>query len=340
MTKSLLLVKFFLFILLVTALEAEESPYRLKYGDRLDVSVYGEDNSKREILIGPDGSTNYLFINGVPAAGRTLAELRQDLTERLKNFYRYPLLNMTTKYFAPEYYSVIGQVNTPGSYPIYSDTTILSAICAAQGFSIRLFRNQTIDMVDLDRSFLVREGEYIPVDFDKLIKDGDMSWNYRLRGGDYLFFANAGLKRVFVFGEVHTPISVEYLTDLTLVQAIAGAGGITDRASSRILVIRGSLVNPSWFYIDANLIFKGCVHDFSLMPNDIIYVPPMQFLTLRDLVRSGISSFVSMIANIAGTNTFLEVTPAAKSTGVISPIPVVGGTSVPTGVQNIPSSNP
>jgi polysaccharide biosynthesis/export protein len=325
----MMIKSFHIFLLLLVNLApqiifAQEAPYRLRFGDVMDISVYGEEFSKREVSVGPDGTINYLFVNSIPAAGRTITEVRNDLTEKLKTFYRYPLLNIVPKHFGWGYYTVIGQVNTPGCYPVNADSTILSAMCAGGGFSTRLFRNQTVDMVDFDRSFLAHKGEYIQVDFEKLIKNGDLSWNFPLHAGDYLFFANSGLNRVFVLGMVSRPTSVEYLKDITLTQAIADAGGVLDRASSRVIVIRGSLAHPRWYYIDSNLIFKGCASDFPLMPNDIVYVPPLQFLTLRDIIRGGISSFVSIIANVAGTNAFLEITPAAKNANITSPVPVVG----------------
>jgi hypothetical protein len=106
------------------------------------------------------------------------------------------------------------------------------------------------------------------------------------------------------------------------------------------LVIRGSLVFPRWFYIDSNLIFKGKACDFPLQPHDIVYVPPLRFLTLRDIVREGISSFISISANIAGTNTFLAITPAAKNTNIVSPVPVFGtGIGIPS-VPSAPAISP
>ncbi len=61
----------------------KEDPYRLQYGDVFIVSVYGEDNSKREVMVSPDGKINYLFVNAVPAGGRTIADIRKDITDKL-----------------------------------------------------------------------------------------------------------------------------------------------------------------------------------------------------------------------------------------------------------------
>lgn len=302
----------------------QDALYRLKFGDRLYISVYGEEHTKREVVVGPDGNINFLFVNSVPAVGRTIAEVRHSITEELKKYYRFPLLIMAPLLFSNEYYTVIGEVNAPGSKPITADSTVLSALCEAQGFTTRLFRNQTVDTVDLDRSFLIRNGEYIRIDFESLLEDGDLSWNIPLKGGDYLHFATAGIHKVFVLGEVNRNTVTDYLDGLTLTQAIADAAGLTNRASSRVLIIRGSLAYPRWYYIDFNLISRAETPDFPLMPKDIVYVPPMRFSTLKDIVRGGISYFVNIAANVAGTNAFFEIYPRAKGSNVISPVPVVG----------------
>src|SRR2546423_1240066 len=105
---------FCMYILLILAfhcnLEANrELHYRLKYGDRLDISVYGEASTSRVVKVGPDGRINYLFAS-VPAEGRTIAELRNELTDQLKTYYRYPLLNIVPFEFGWDKYTVIGQV--------------------------------------------------------------------------------------------------------------------------------------------------------------------------------------------------------------------------------------
>src|ERR1700722_7223067 len=85
-------------------LGAQENIYRLRYGDILNISVYGEEHTAREVKVGPDGMINYLYINSIPASGRTIAEVRQNLTDKLKAFYKYPLLNIVPTHFGAEYY--------------------------------------------------------------------------------------------------------------------------------------------------------------------------------------------------------------------------------------------
>jgi polysaccharide export outer membrane protein len=325
-----LLMALWVFILIFNVLSADnlsisKPAYRLKYGDKFTLSVYGEPGTSLDGTVGPDGKIHYLFSISVPAIGKTISEVRQDLTKDLQKYFKHPLLNIIPTAFTPELYTIIGEIMNPGVKPLIANSTLLTALCESGGFTTRLFRNQTVDQVDLDRSFLARKGRYVQIDFYELLNQGDLTWDMPLENGDYLYFASAGINKVFVLGEVRQSTVVEYLDGITLIQAIAEAGGVTIKASSRILVIRGSLAYPRWFYIDSNLIFKGKSCDFELQPKDIVYVPPMQFQTLKDIVQEGITSFVSITANIAGSNSFLEITPAAKTANVVSPVPVVGG---------------
>jgi hypothetical protein len=118
----------------------------------------------------------------------------------------------------------------------------------------------------------------------------------------------------------------------TLGQAIAEAGGTTLKASSRAVVIRGSLDCPTAYYIDLNRIEKAFACDFVLAPGDIVYVPPFRFWRLKEIIQNGISAFVGIVASNGGSTTFLDITPAARGTGIQTPVPIIP-ISTPVPVQ-------
>ncbi len=303
--------------------KSEEGPYRLQVGDRLAIAIYGEPTSRKRVTVGTTGAIHYLFLPGIPAIGKTIPELKHEIQEQLKSYYKYPVVVITPIHFSGGSYTIIGEVNLPGNKLLKGNATVLSALCEAGGFTTRIFRNQTVDLVDLDHSFLSRNGEYVPVDFRRLVKEGDMSQDLPLKSGDYLFMSTQLMSKVYVLGEVRDSLTINYLDTITLAQAIAEAGGTTVRASSRVCVIRGSIATPRWFLIDLNRIVKGNARDFQLFPGDIIYVPPMRFTLLKEILQGGLLAFVNQTFSIAGTVTFLKVNPAAVGTNVISPVPVV-----------------
>jgi len=308
----------------------ESSPYRIHVGDMFTISVYGEAGSQRTVRVDQTGSISYLFINDLPVIGKTIDEMRAILNEKLVFFYKFPLVVIIPRELFGNSYTIIGEVLSPGVRKIVGNTTLLTALCDAGGFQTRLFRQQTIDRVDLDHSFLARKGEYFPIDFRRLIDDGDMSQDVPLEDGDYIYLPMYYTDQVFVLGEVAQQRGINYVNPMTLMRAIAQSGGVTLRASSRVAILRGSLTCPVRYLVDYNRIVKGYTCDFQLMPGDIVYVPPRQFTSLRDLWKYAVQTWVTQAASTSGTSAYLNINPRALTAGIVSPAPIIGGGAVIT----------
>lgn len=301
--------------------------YRLKPGDRLDMAVYGDPHTRRLVQVDYNGTLSYLFITTFPVLGKTISEVRTELEQLLTAYYREPMLLITLAESTGDFYTISGEVANPGIKPLIGNTTILSAIAESNGLILRFFRDKLIEIGDLDHAFLSRKGEYVPVNFENLIRYGDMSQNIPLKHGDYIYIPSRETHQIFILGEVITPITFEYFRTMTLTEAIAEAGGVNRRASSRVIVIRGSLACPTRYLVDVNLIWKGCARDFILQPGDIVYVPIMQFQCLKELFKIAVRAFVSQAFNVMGSNAYLRLNPDAI--GLIdTPVPVIGTTPV------------
>lgn len=309
-----------------------QGDYRLKSGDVLYISIYGEENTSREVPVDPRGLVSYLFVEGVPAIGRTIAEVRKDLIKELETYYRYVVLSITPVRFGAAYYVISGEVKVPGRKQVVGNPTLLSAIGQAGGFTLLDWRNQLIEASDLEHAFIARQGQYIPIDFVKLVKGGDLSYDIPLTEGDYIYIPDRKVKQVFVVGETSRNTTVDYFDRMSLAEAMAEAGGVTERASSRVLVIRGSLACPVRFLIDYTKIVKGRTCDFPLMPGDIVYVPPRRFQKLREIFYGALNSFVATVAALAGDHLFYNLYPndAQNNTIIFAP-GLIPGANVPAG---------
>ena len=293
-------------------------------GDTFLISLYGQEKTQREVTIDPRGTISFLFVDSLNVIGKTISELREALETELKTYYRYVLLSITPIAFNSNLYTIVGEVIAPGQYFVQGEATVLSAICKAGGFTNWDFRDEIVDLADLEHSFLVREGQYLPIDFAKLVREGDLSQDVSLKSGDYIYIKNGAINQVFILGEVSAPTTLNYMKTITISEAIAESGGVTERASSRAVVIRGSLCCPINYSVDINRVFKGYAPDFMLCPGDIVYVPPRAFTTIRELIRLGIRSFVASVASDAGVEAFLEAHPHAKTVdGVSKPVSVI-----------------
>lgn len=290
----------------------ERENYRLKVGDTFLISIYGEENTEREVVVDPRGMISYLFVDSIIAIGKTIAEIREEITQSLRSYYRFVTLAITPIKFSAEFYIVTGHVQESGKQPLIGRPTLLSALCQAQGFAVIEYRDQLFDMCDLEKAFLARNGEYIPIDFNQLVKHGDLQQDVALEAGDFIHVPNRTVNQVFVVGEVFAPLSIEYYNDISLVEAIAEAGDVTERASSRVLVLRGSLSCPVRYLVDYSRVVKGCYPNFQLQPGDIVFVPPRKLYLLKEIFRLAVASFISTVAYETGIDWFIRTHPHAE----------------------------
>lgn len=297
--------------------------YILRANDILVVSIYGEPTSRRPVTVDPTGRISYLFVNSLPAQGKTIGELRLDLEEALTKYYKAPLVAITLVEAARNYFTILGEVMQAGRYPIVGRTTLLNAMAISGGFKLQEYRFETYDQADLSHSFLARNGRYVPIDFERLVTCGDLTQDVPLEDNDYIYISPSSLDKVYVLGEVKRPAYIQYFHTMSLVEAIAEAGGVNLRASSRVAVLRGSLCCPTQFLIDLNLIVKGYACDFTLEPGDIVYVPAFRFNTAKEIIRSAISTFVGTVASVAGSRAFIATTPRADNSNLVQPVPVI-----------------
>jgi protein involved in polysaccharide export with SLBB domain len=272
-------------------------------GDILSFSLFGQpDLARADVFIGPDGRVSFLEAQDVMAAGLTVDELRTNINNELNQYRRAARVIITPVAFHSKKYYMLGKVVQKGVYTLDRPITVLEAVARAHGLETGLSDRTSIDLADLDRSFLARRGKRIPINFEKLFARGDLSQNIPIEPGDYLYFPPANLKEVYVLGEVRSPGVMAFTTDLTVVGAIAARGGFTEAAyKTHVVVIRGSFHQPKAYVVDTWAIFDARGQDFKLEPKDIIYVSGRPFLRAEQLLDLAATAFIqSLTAEWAG----------------------------------------
>ncbi|MBC8096158.1 MAG: SLBB domain-containing protein, partial [Akkermansiaceae bacterium] len=262
-------------------------------GDILNFSLYAEPTLTRmDVPIAPDGRVSYLEAQDILATGLTVDELRTRVDEQLGKYRRAARCIVTPTAFRSKKYYVLGKVMQRGVYTLDRPTTVIEAIARAKGIENGLVDNNNIDLADYSRSFLMRGGQKIPLDFEKLFLSGDLSQNIQIEPGDYLFFPSANIKQVYVLGEVGLPGLVTYRPNTTVLTAIANRAGFNEKAfKSRVLVVRGSLNNPQTFVVDCLGAINGRTPDFRLEPKDIVYVSHRPFFKAEELLDMATVAF-------------------------------------------------
>jgi protein involved in polysaccharide export with SLBB domain len=109
---------------------------RLSGGDKVRVTVYGEDKISGEYQIDSGGFVSIPLAGTIQSAGLTKVELEQALVQKLKSEYlRNPKVTVEVISYRPFY--VLGEVQKPGEYQFRSGLNVLSAIAIAGGATYR-----------------------------------------------------------------------------------------------------------------------------------------------------------------------------------------------------------
>ena len=128
---------------------------RLAAGDKIRVTVFGEDKLSGDFEVDPAGSVSLPLAGTMQAAGLTKPEFERQLSERLKGTYlRNPKVTVDVANFRPFY--VLGEVQKPGEYPYRSGLNVLSAIAVAGGSTYRASTSKVL----IQRSGTVELSEY------------------------------------------------------------------------------------------------------------------------------------------------------------------------------------
>jgi polysaccharide export outer membrane protein len=114
----------------------QDDNYRLGTGDKLKVTVYGEDDLSGEVLVDGTGQVQLPLVGQVNAAGLTVHQFVAEVTQILGTKYlRDPKVSVAIENYRPFY--IMGEVNKPGEYPYENNLSVLSAVALAGGYTFR-----------------------------------------------------------------------------------------------------------------------------------------------------------------------------------------------------------
>jgi polysaccharide biosynthesis/export protein len=285
-------------------LKAPTAPFTLGPGDRLEIELMDDVASRTVVVVGPDGKIYFNLLAGIDVWGLTLPQAKALLEKELAQFYRQqPRVALTLRGVESRRVWLLGRLQTPGVYYMTNSPTLLEAISLAGGtVSLAGTRDLSVstsldEMADLRRSFIIRKGRILPIDFDQLINHGDLSQNIYLEPDDFIYFPPATARQVYVIGAVGQPRAVPYMEGMTMAGAIANAfGTVKDAYLSHVAVVRGSLTEPKIALVDYGDVVKGTVRDVVLQPNDIVYVPYAPYRILTKYADLILNTFVSSVA--------------------------------------------
>lgn len=158
--------------------------------------------------------------------GKTELDLHNIVGGKGDGVQNVPLLGGEIVYVHARDVSVIGQVNRPGKYAVTGGVRTLGDFLSVAG-GISPSGSDTVTVTTM------REGKQqrYEVDIDSLFRTGNNSANIELTSGDTVYVPRAPM--VYVYGEVQRPGSFRIERNMTVIQALAQAGGLTPRGTKR-----------------------------------------------------------------------------------------------------------
>ena len=270
--------------------------YHLNVGDQLDISVFRydatkDDDMRRTVLIGPDGNISYFFVSGIQAAGLTVPELQNQLTERMSQYIRSPGVAVILAQPPQKRVYVVGQVVEQGVRQLDTNRgdTLEDAVFASKGLT---------PQANVDQAYVIRKDAIIGVNLGHLLFSGDDTQNVVLQTGDVVYVPEVVQQQVFVLGYVEKPTPVAVSRPITVTEAIASAQGFRVGArKSDVQVIHGGLgtgAQHSVETVDMDAVLAGKGSDTLVQRGDIVYVPSTLLGSWNEVVAQLTPSLMAM----------------------------------------------
>ncbi len=217
---------------------------KLGAGDMVALEVYGRPELSISTYVSDNGTIAVPLAGPVSVGGMSPADAASRVADAFRSggYLLQPQVTLTLKQFRSQQISILGEVHTPGRYALESRSTIFDLLAQAGGVS-----TDAGDTIYLLRTDGRGQSQRMPVslrDFGKRL-----GAELTLQGGDTIYVPKA--PQFYIYGEVHAPNRYRLDAGMTVMQAIALGGGITERGSDRRVEIRRRNDDGSYTSIDA-----------------------------------------------------------------------------------------
>jgi polysaccharide biosynthesis/export protein len=231
-------------------------------GDEVAVHVFGQPGMDGNMYVADDGTVQVPLAGPVHVAGLSPSEAAHAVEAALreKQILVSPHVSFTIVKSTSQQVSVLGEVRNSGIFPIQSNSTLLELLAQAGGET-----DQGADTI-----FVLRSGpdgvmHRLPVNLQGLAEAGTTpaAAQFTMKGGDQVYVPRA--PQVFVSGEVRTPGRFRIDPGMTVLEALARAGGVTNMGSTHRISIKREQPDGRYSQLAAHLSDK-------VQPNDVITV--------------------------------------------------------------------
>ena len=248
--------------------QASHNQYKIGPGDSITLTVFGHPEISGRRTVGPDGNIQVVLLGSVVVAGLTADQAGATLTRLLSDDYVAPVTSVQINSYMNNQVIVLGDVGAPGIVRFLGQPTLLEALAkagTAKGESGQLPASRCAIFRGRDRVFWL--------DLRGLYRGDELAANFPLQPNDVVYVPYNIDNVVYVMGQVAKPGAYPVSPNMSVVQALAQAGGPNEDATTGKI----ALARPSQNIqkeIDLDDLVKGDgTTNYSVEPGDIVYVP-------------------------------------------------------------------
>ncbi len=250
------------------------TPYRLNVGDEIRVESLQDDKLDRNsLVIQPDGTVTLRLLGQIPAAGRTVAELQQELERLYREYYKEPSITVTP-------------IRVNAKLQDLRNTVDNRAGRGGQSITVTIAPDGTVQLPALGP--VPAQG----LSFDELKLEVDERYRQVVEGIEVTpVLERRAARFVYVLGEVARPGRYELTGPTSAIQAIALAGSWNFGGRlKQIVVLRRT---EDWQLIATRINLHDALHGNEPVPiqeiwlrdSDIVLVPKSPLQRADDLIE-------------------------------------------------------
>ena len=245
--------------------------YVLGEGDEIALEVWGRPELSGKHVIGPDGFITLPLAGHIQVANLGRTEAVDAIQKAFEPYYRETAVILRVEKYTANRIFILGRVSHPGVLQFETPPTLLEAVTRAGSLPVG---GVGADKAALNRCAVFRGGDKVVwIDLKALLTEGNLAYNLQLRRNDVVYIPDSDDQLVYVLGSAERPGAYRLTPDMSLMDALAQAGGANrDADENRIHIIRPSQGFNHQFSMKSLLSPEPGLN-FSLEEGDILYIP-------------------------------------------------------------------
>ncbi|MBI2167220.1 MAG: polysaccharide biosynthesis/export family protein [Candidatus Omnitrophica bacterium] len=228
--------------------------YLIGRDDVLDITVWQSPDLTKPVTVGSDGYFEYPILGRIKAEGLSPQELEKALYEKLAQGYvKEPKVSVAVKEYNSKKILVFGEVAKPGLYKLKGEMPLLELLFMVGGVNRDAKRMTVIRTADLSANAtpagllpgsvkgeeeLDSSSAAMEVNLIALLSKGDLSQNIMILPGDTIYVSSGTGEKYYVLGQVRKPGPYEWVQEISVLEAIKLAEGLTERAAAGRIKMR------------------------------------------------------------------------------------------------------